>query len=660
MKERLNPFFYASNPQLLAYEKAWVDYIKNENPPLENIISSEIFASWERCRLKGLDPLDKTEQEPLNSRELEKRRAESKDVLAVTEKYMRTIYDVANDTDITVDFIDPDGYILKSMRSHALDTLAEITHMGLGYNVSEEIAGTSAVALAIKNKEALQTSGAQFYMRKYHAWTSSAAPILGEGDDVLGVISIGGNYETVHKHTLGMVIAAKNAVENEIRIRNINNLLEKNIQQRTELMSIVTDGVVYAVNGIIMQVNQELCRILGFEEDYLIGKRLTEAIKTIPKVDELFKSDGNEYTGKEILLEGRNSNVKCLYRARKIFDGDSVSQLLLVTRVEEIKILANQISNVAEKTFDDIIYVSSIMDDAVDVAKKAAKYGSRVLLQGESGTGKEILAQAIHNGSTRCHNAFVPIDCGAIPKELFESEMFGYVGGAFTGAKKEGKIGLFELADKGTVFLDEIGNMPLEMQAKLLRVIQEGTLTKVGGTKKKEIDVRVIAATNTDLSLAVKDGRFREDLYYRLNVINIEIPPLRERKEDIPLLIKAFMKKSEKRMFNGNEISVAPEAMHILTEYSWPGNIRQLQNVVERLLILSSGSQITVEDIPLEIKAAGSEIRVTEQGRRKKLDDVIESHIKMVLAEENGNVSKAAEILGITRATIYKKLGKRG
>lgn len=656
MKERLNPFFYASNPQLLAYEKAWVDYVNSGTPPLENIISSEIFNSWEECRERGLDPLDKTEQEPLNSRELEIRRNNNNRVLNVAEKYMYIIYDVVNDTDISVDFIDPDGYILKSMRSHALDALVEITHTGLGYNVSEEKAGTNAVALAIKNRKATQTSGAQFYMQKYHAWTSSASPILDSEDNVLGIIAISGNYETVHKHTLGMVIAATSAVENEIQISDMNNLLKDNIQQRRALMSMVTDGVVYAVNGIVMQINQEMCRILGYKEEDLIGQKLSDVINTTPEVEKLFEGEEKGYANRELVLKGRKNAVKCLYRARKMTEGNDISQLLLLTRVDEIKILANKITNLADKTFDDIVSISSIMKEKVDMAKRAAGYDSSVLIEGESGTGKEVMAQAIHNESERSQNAFVAIDCGTIPKELFESEMFGYVGGAFTGANKEGKIGLFELADRGTVFLDEIGNMPLEMQAKLLRVIQEGTITKVGGTEKIEIDVRVIAATNTDLRTAMKEGRFREDLYYRLNVINIEIPPLRDRREDIPALIDSFVKRNAKNAFKWQGISITPKAVRILTEYSWPGNIRELQNVVERLLIFTNSNSITEDDIPYEIKARSMEYIANKQGR--SLDDAVVSHIKRVLAEENGNISRAAEVLGVTRATIYKKLKK--
>lgn len=337
-------------------------------------------------------------------------------------------------------------------------------------------------------------------------------------------------------------------------------------------------------------------------------------------------------------------------------EGNDISQLLLLTRVDEIKILANKITNLADKTFDDIVSISSIMKEKVDMAKRAAGYDSSVLIEGESGTGKEVMAQAIHNESERSQNAFVAIDCGTIPKELFESEMFGYVGGAFTGANKEGKIGLFELADRGTVFLDEIGNMPLEMQAKLLRVIQEGTITKVGGTEKIEIDVRVIAATNTDLRTAMKVGRFREDLYYRLNVINIEIPPLRDRREDIPALIDSFVKRNAKNAFKWQGISITPKAVRILTEYSWPGNIRELQNVVERLLIFTNSNSITEDDIPYEIKARSMEYIANKQGR--SLDDAVVSHIKRVLAEENGNISRAAEVLGVTRATIYKKLKK--
>jgi transcriptional regulator with PAS, ATPase and Fis domain len=274
------------------------------------------------------------------------------------------------------------------------------------------------------------------------------------------------------------------------------------------------------------------------------------------------------------------------------------------------------------------------------------------LLEGESGTGKEILAQAIHNFSGRKYNSFVAVDCGAIPKELFESELFGYEKGAFTGAKPGGKIGLLEVADKGTLFLDEIGNMPLEMQKKLLRVLQEGTISRIGSTEKIEVDIRVIAATNVDLQKAVEEGKFRKDLYYRLNVFRIFVPSLKERREDIPLLTRHFISKHRPHRRN---VWVEEQAMEALKTYDWPGNIRELNNVIERAIIMSGGNIITIRDLPLEIQESNAQhLDCDLEGLSMK--DAMRKYLQQVLDENKGNISKASKILGISRSRIYRIL----
>lgn len=654
MKQRFNPFYYANNPELLRYERAWSDYIKNKRVPLSGEIQTEVFESWEDSVRAGINPFSRETKPPLDNRELEIRRIANKRVLFVAEKYMKAIYETIGDTDITLDFVDKDGYIIRNMCSPGLTEISIMTSTGLGYNESEKVSGTTAIALALKHKKAMQISGAQFFLQKFHTWTSAAAPVLDTDESVLGVIAVSGYYETVHKHTLGIVIAAKSAIENELHIQSINDQLESTIRQRHELLGMVTDGVVYAENGVIKQVNQEICRIIGEKESDMINRRIEDVIKTRPRIEKILYSEGVGYENREIVLEGRKNISRCIYDIRVMREGDDLIQLFLVTRIDEIKTLAEKITNEAEATFDDIVCKSSLMREKINVAKRAAHFNSRVLIQGESGTGKEIIAQAIHNESSRKYNPFVAIDCGAIPRELFESEMFGYVKGAFTDAKSEGKIGLLELADNGTVFLDEVGNMPIEMQAKLLRVLQEGTIVKVGSVEKIDVDIRVIAATNVDLKKAVMEGTFREDLYYRLNVINIEVPPLRERKEDIPSLVSLFIKQSLLAGKQNGKITVAPKAMHMLAEYEWPGNVRQLQNVVERLLIFAENGVITERELPMELRHPETTYDYEPKGIT--LEEMTVSYIKRVLAENNGNITKASEVLGISRATIYNKL----
>jgi len=276
-----------------------------------------------------------------------------------------------------------------------------------------------------------------------------------------------------------------------------------------------------------------------------------------------------------------------------------------------------------------------------------------VLIQGESGTGKELVARAIHYTGNLAKTPFITVNCGGIPENLLESELFGFVKGSFTGAN-ETRSGFFQAADGGTIFLDEIGNASLNVQSRLLRVLQEKEVTMIGANRAQKIDIRIIAATNGDLLAMSKKGTFREDLYYRLNVINIEMPPLRDRKDDIPLLVKYFIHKFSNE-FQKNNVSISEKALDILLRYSWPGNIRELENVMQRAIIMS-GEQIQVEDIPEYLKVQAP---IAEDGsvEWKPLRDVEKAYILKVLASVNNNKTKAAEILEIDRKTLRQKLG---
>jgi two-component system NtrC family response regulator len=291
--------------------------------------------------------------------------------------------------------------------------------------------------------------------------------------------------------------------------------------------------------------------------------------------------------------------------------------------------------------------------------EKVAATNATVLITGESGTGKEVAAMSIHRASQRCNNPFVTVNCVALPEQLLESELFGHEKGAFTGAftKRQGR---FELAHTGTVFLDEIGDMPLTMQAKLLRILQEKSFERVGGTETLNIDVRVIAATNKNLSDAVMNGMFREDLYYRLNVIHIHLPPLRERKEDIPLLVSHFL---DKLSHTYQAKKVSGEAMRLLYNYCWPGNIREMQNIIERAVIISQDLEILPVHLPPELQKSSAAtvepiIRLPDEGI--SLVEVEKQLIIMALQKSKGNQTKAAQLLGITRSALLYRTQKYG
>ncbi len=309
----------------------------------------------------------------------------------------------------------------------------------------------------------------------------------------------------------------------------------------------------------------------------------------------------------------------------------------------------------------EIISASPKMESVKKMILKVARSNSTVLIRGESGTGKELIARAVHNQSPRSEEMFQAVNCAAINENLLESELFGHEKGSFTGAHAE-KKGLFEIADRGTLFLDEIAELDVGIQAKLLRALQERKIRRVGGTHEINVDVRVIAATNRDLRAMVADGRFRDDLYYRLNVLSIDVPPLRERREDIPVLIDYFLKKHMKNttlLVTG----LTPETKKLMNEYSWPGNVRQLESAIERAILLSEGDLITLEDLPSEVR---QEVGPTADGAFKlpaegiNFEDVERNLITQAMEQTDYNITKAAKLLGLTFRTLQYRLEKFG
>lgn len=403
--------------------------------------------------------------------------------------------------------------------------------------------------------------------------------------------------------------------------------------------------------------------IKKFFQDPLLLKVLSEK-KTFYNLKQKFR-DGPDVIVSAIPLIYEDELIGAVSTDR---DLNEITNLYMELDREKTKVelLKKQMKEITENKyyFGRIIGKSKALLDAMTIAKQVSKTNASVLITGESGTGKEVFSRAIHEESGR-KGDFIPVNCSAIPSELLESELFGYVEGAFTGASRNGRAGKFELAHGGTLFLDEIGDMPTLMQAKLLRVLQDGIVYPVGSSKAIKVDARIIAATNKDLLNLMEEGKFREDLYYRLNVVSIIIPPLRERKEDIPELINTFILEFTEKN-NINKMDITPDAMKILTDYQWKGNIRELRNTIERLVILSKDNRIHSENIPVQIINSINitpfiDLNESETIDLKKTVEEFEKNIILnALKVTNGNKVQSAELLGIKRATLYYKLDLYG
>lgn len=328
-------------------------------------------------------------------------------------------------------------------------------------------------------------------------------------------------------------------------------------------------------------------------------------------------------------------------------------------RAKLLEVIASAVARM-RAVDEEIIGVSDMMERVKKMIVKVAPSSSTVLIRGESGTGKERIARAIHKASPRAAERFQAVNCAAINENLLESELFGHEKGSFTGAHAE-KKGLFEIADKGTLFLDEIGELSVSMQAKLLRVLQEKEVTRVGGTRAIKVDVRVLAATNRDLEAMVKDKRFREDLFYRLNVIPIDVPPLRQRRDDIPVLMDFFLRKHSANA--ARPMRVSAEARRMLLDYAWPGNVRQLESAIERALLLAEGDEVTVEDLPVEIRNTSrvegtGGFRLPPEGI--SFEELERSLLIQAMEQTNWNITRAAKLLGLSFRTMQYRLDKFG
>ena len=439
--------------------------------------------------------------------------------------------------------------------------------------------------------------------------------------------------------------------------------LNVTISKLSAIINAVHEGIV-AIDetGTITSWNEYATMALNAPDEYLEGKKVWEIFKlNLSSINHVLEY-GQDIVHIEIKSVDALGASTYIGDVHPIFSQEKIIGALLVFReMKEVhKLYSRYLSGGSDFAFDGLIGDSSTMKALKEKALRVAKSNSTVLIRGESGTGKELLARAIHSASARKKGPFIVINCGAIPETLLESELFGYEEGAFTGAKKGGRPGKFELANGGTLLLDEIGDMPLHLQVKILRVLQDGVYYRVGGSKEEQCDVRIIAATHRDLEKLIEEGKFRQDLYFRLNVVPLFVPPLRERRSDIKVLMDYYLKHYNE-VLGKQVIDFDPAAKSCLMSYHWPGNVRELQNVIEYAMNMVDSNFITVEHLPHQILSSLSE-KPPENGimpLEKVVEQVFKEAVRRYGKSEEGKL-QIAKALGVSRSTVYRKIKEYG
>ncbi|MBN1988319.1 MAG: sigma-54-dependent Fis family transcriptional regulator [Bacteroidales bacterium] len=630
---------------------------------------SIIRQSHTRSKDYGVEPDMLFPKMILQEAELANLLESKKELITVALPFLQSLYTLLSGSGFVVMLTDGKGCVLQILGDEETLRDAAVLNMIPGAFMAEESIGTNAMALAITEDSPIQLTAQEHFINAYHRWTCSAAPVHDANGDILATINLTGKSTLVHPHTLGLVVAAVRSIEHQLR----NNKLLDELQASSSFLDAVINNMSFSIitinkDNTIGRVNSTACKSFGVTCRDLVGKPIP---LFLPKWSDVWRvvSRFERLLDEEVSLVGFPGEGRYVMNAMPILfpDGELEGVVLTFRDMKRVYSVVNKFTGMnARYTFDDIIGASESIRRIIDFAQHVSDSPSTILITGESGTGKEVFAQAIHNHSSRRDSGFVAVNCGAIPETLIESELFGYEEGAFTGARKGGRPGKFELANGGTLFLDEVGEMPIDMQVRLLRAIQEGMITRVGGSKPIPVDVRIIAATNKDLKEEVEKNRFRLDLYYRLSVIPLRIPPLRERREDIPILIKFFLNSKAIKLRKDVPI-IERDVFQMLLRYEWPGNVRELENFIEKTVNLNGEILLDVKDEKeFRLKYLYSDPSATEAEssiagyRLKSLEEVEKEALIKTIDLCAGNMSKAAKILKISRNTLYQKCKNYG
>ncbi len=627
-------------------------------------IRTEILNSWKRTFNYDISKVSLKEK-LLSADELNDRITRRKNFYDIAVHIIEGLNEFSIGSGYMSLLSDEEGYMLLCLGNKEIQGNAKNNYLIEGCNRSESRLGTNAIGTSIIAKEPVQVIGEEHFFSVFTQWSCTAAPIFYPDGSIAGVFGLSGPISKANHLTLSFVTATAETITRQLKLKKIHDDLQR-AKDNIELMGeVAPSGLILLDSNLnIIQLNRKALQLLQKKESDVINRPLDSLFSKTNldgwNVYDVYGEHGIFYK------TGKKAHHFTAY-SRKTKSNDYI--IVFEPNNELHQRINRLVGSEAHFSFDDIIGSSDSMSMAVKLAKVASKTDINILLTGENGTGKELFAQSIHNASERKEGPFITINCGALPRSLIESELFGYEGGSFTGSKKEGNVGKFELANGGTIFLDEIGEMPFDAQAALLRVLENKEIVRIGATKTIKIDVRIISATNKDLPAMIREGVFREDLYYRLNVLDIHIPALRDRGEDIKLLADYFIKKYSK----GN-LQLSDKSYHRLKNRLWPGNVRELENHIEKTVhLMQSGLTETEieyltdklnigidlsdkDNLSLKPEAESLQTKIQENNLSLKDNECI--CIKKALSASCWNVQAAAKKLGISRRTIYRKMEK--
>jgi len=644
--------------------------LQGKDPRKNNLIRKEIAESWIRSRELGLMP-DAFPVIYLEEAEIIQSQKDNELLLEVATPLITNFMELAASSGHALELFSKEGIYLAGSR---LNTYC-VTRNSRSINHS-----TTAHKLAIDYKRPFQVVGPEHYYDLLNTTICTSAPILDDTGEVLGALALmqdlGENaWERILDHwqafSLGWVSSLAILIGSQIGLRKSNNNLKKVNKTLSVTFDLFDEGIVaIEPDGTILRSNKEADKILHLKETSGPSNILDYVTDRSSLVEILNNKENVDYIEKNIHF--KNEEKPYLISVRPIVKQESNELEIAVFKFIHPEVINSLVTNRsgarAQYTFDDIIGNSPSIVRVKNMSRRFVRSPENVLLLGESGTGKELFAQAIHN-SSRPSSPFIAVNCAAMPRSLIESELFGYESGAFTGAEKNGRPGKIELANGGTLFLDEIGDMPYELQAVLLRVLQDKKVMRIGGKRYHQVNFRLIAATNQNLEKLVAEKVFRGDLYFRLSVLSIEIPPLRERESDIALLAEHFVKNYSRRIGLPKPV-ISPAALDRLLNYDWPGNVRQLENAMIYAVNMAENRVIDIQHLPknicrnrvpvknLELSPPLSPKESMQPGNLRAIDTMEKIIIQNALYQSGHKVAKAAKLLGISKATIYRKAKK--